>query len=48
MKRAILDDAAGRRALWERLQFTLDGEPDPWHEPAKAGVDARQFMPIAL
>ena len=26
----------GRRALWERLQFALDGEPDPWHEPERA------------
>ena len=25
-----------RKALWERLQFALDGEPDPWHEPAAA------------
>ena len=28
-----------RRALWERLQFTLDGEPDPWHEMSKARID---------
>ena len=34
------------RRLWERLQFALDGEPDPWHEPAKAGVDLRQYIPI--
>ena len=26
----------GRRALWERLQFALDGEPDPWFEHDKA------------
>ncbi|MDE2502345.1 MAG: nitrite reductase large subunit NirB, partial [Burkholderiales bacterium] len=32
VKKRILDDAAGRRALWERLQFSLDGEPDPWFE----------------
>ena len=42
-KRRVLEDAEGRRALWERLQFALDGEPDPWHEPAKAGIDLRQF-----
>ena len=42
-----LDDAAGRRALWERLQFSLDGEPDPWVEFEKARVDARQFEPLA-
>ena len=43
VKRAVLDDAARRQALWERLQFSLDGEPDPWFEHAKAQVDLRQF-----
>ena len=47
VKRRILDDAAGRKALWERLQFALDGEPDPWVEFDKARVDARQFEPLA-
>jgi nitrite reductase (NADH) large subunit len=46
VKKKILEDAEGRRALWERLQFTLDGEPDPWHEPERAGVDLRQFAPL--
>ena len=40
VRKKVLDDADGRRALWERLQFALEGEPDPWHEPARAGVDA--------
>ena len=48
VKQRILDDAAGRRALWERLQFSLDGEPDPWFEFDKAGVDARQFTPLEV
>jgi nitrite reductase (NADH) large subunit len=48
VKQRILDDAAGRKALWERLQFSLDGEPDPWHEPASAAVDTRQFTPLTL
>ena len=43
VKKRILDDAAGRLALWERLQFSLDGEPDPWFEFSKAQVDLRQF-----
>ena len=43
VKKRILDDPAQRTALWERLQFTLDGEPDPWHEPVKAGIDLKQF-----
>jgi nitrite reductase (NADH) large subunit len=43
VKKRILDDHDGRRALWERLQFALDGEPDPWFEFEKAEVDVRQF-----
>ena len=46
VKKRILDDAAGRKALWERLQFSLDGEPDPWFEFDKAAVDTRQFQPV--
>ncbi len=45
-KAKVLDDADNRRALWERLQFSLDGEPDPWFEFEKAGVDERQFQPV--
>ncbi len=43
VKRRILEDHEGRKALWERLQFALDGEPDPWFEFDKAAVDTRQF-----
>jgi nitrite reductase (NADH) large subunit len=46
VKKQVLDDAGNRKALWERLQFSLDGEPDPWKEFAKAKVDQRQFIPI--
>ena len=46
VKKKVLDDAEGRKALWERLQFTLDGEPDPWFEQQKASVDVRQFEKI--
>ncbi|MDP3424296.1 MAG: nitrite reductase large subunit NirB [Burkholderiaceae bacterium] len=48
VKKKILDDHAGRQALWEQLQFALDGEPDPWFELDKASVDARQFSPVVL
>jgi len=47
-KKTVLDDAANRQALWERLQFSLDGEPDPWFEHAKAQVDLRQFNPLRV
>ena len=46
VKKKILDDAAGRKALWERLQFALDGEPDPWFDFKEAAVDTRQFDAI--
>ena len=43
VKRKLLDDAAGRKALWAQLQFSLDGEPDPWSDFEQAQVDLRQF-----
>ncbi|MFC6519306.1 nitrite reductase large subunit NirB [Undibacterium arcticum] len=43
VKKAVLEDAEHRKALYERLLFALDGEVDPWHEPEKALVDTRQF-----
>jgi ABC-type sugar transport system permease subunit len=39
-------NAEGRVALWERLKFSLDGEPDPWFDFDKARVDTRQFTPV--
>ena len=48
VKKKILDDAAGRKALWERLQFALDGEPDPWFQHSQAQVDLRQFTPLEV
>ena len=43
VRRRIVDDTEGRQALWVELQAALAGEPDPWAEPARAGVDLRQF-----
>ncbi|MDR0261043.1 MAG: nitrite reductase large subunit NirB [Comamonas sp.] len=48
VKRRILDDAAGRQALWAQLQQALEGEPDPWFETDKAAVDLRQFQPLPV
>ncbi|MDB5848372.1 MAG: nitrite reductase large subunit [Rhodoferax sp.] len=47
VKKKILEDADARKALWDKLQFALDGAPDPWFESARASVDTRQFAPIA-
>jgi nitrite reductase (NADH) large subunit len=46
VKKRILEDDAGRQDLWKRLQFALDGEPDPWFEFEKAQVDLRQFEAV--
>jgi nitrite reductase (NADH) large subunit len=48
VKKKILDDHEGRKALWERLQFALDGEPDPWFDFKEAEVDTRQFEKLTL
>ncbi|CAN5415412.1 nitrite reductase large subunit NirB [soil metagenome] len=46
VKKQVLDDADNRKRLWERLQFSIQGEPDPWHDLPAALVDTRQFIPI--
>jgi nitrite reductase (NADH) large subunit len=46
VKKRILEDHEGRKALWAQLQYALDGEPDPWFEFDKAKVDTRQFTPV--
>src|SRR5690606_21595635 len=46
VRRLVLDDAKSRSELWERLQFALEGEPDPWRDFDAARVDLRQFEPI--
>ena len=46
VKKRILEDEAGRKALWEHLQFALDGEPDPWFDFKDAQVDTRQFETV--
>jgi nitrite reductase (NADH) large subunit len=43
VKKKILEDAEGRKALNEELLFALDGEPDPWFDFKDAQVDTRQF-----
>jgi nitrite reductase (NADH) large subunit len=48
VRKRVLEDAAGRRELWERLQFALEGEPDPWKALAAAKVDERQFEAIEI
>jgi nitrite reductase (NADH) large subunit len=48
VKKKILEDEAGRKALWAKLQFALDGEPDPWFDFKEAQVDTRQFDKLTV
>jgi len=48
VREKILNEAPTREALWERLKFSLDGEPDPWFDFEKAQVDLRQFTPVEI
>jgi nitrite reductase (NADH) large subunit len=45
VKKRVLDDAAGRKALHERLLFALEGQPDPWVERA-AGAAREEYASI--
>jgi nitrite reductase (NADH) large subunit len=48
VKQKVVEEEANRKALYERLLASLEGEPDPWHEPEKALVDLRQFEPLLV
>ncbi len=47
VKKKILDDAEGRRALYERLLFALSVERDPWVERAKEGKLKHEFETVS-
>ncbi len=45
VKKKILEDAEGRKALWERLQFASTASPTRGSNRARPSVDVRQFTP---
>ena len=47
-KKMVVEDEANRKELYQRLLFSLEQEPDPWHEPEKAQVDTRQFEMLSV
>ncbi|MDX3907431.1 MAG: nitrite reductase large subunit NirB [Pigmentiphaga sp.] len=47
VKRRIVEDAAGRKALYERLLYALEGLRDPWAERVQ-GKAAREYIPLKL
>lgn len=47
IRRAVVEDAPGRRALFERLQFALQDLPDPWAARI-ASTPKAEFAPLHL
>ena len=47
VKQKVVEDAASRRALFERLLYALEGLPDPWAARI-AGTQAREYAPLTL
>jgi len=47
VKQRILEDPEGRKALYDRLLYALQGEKDPWAERAK-GAEKHQFEVLTL
>jgi nitrite reductase (NADH) large subunit len=45
VKKKVVEDAANRKALYERLLYALQDYQDPWAERA-AGTQAHEFQPI--
>jgi nitrite reductase (NADH) large subunit len=48
VKRRILEDAEGRKHLFERLLYAVSGEKDPWKERAQAGVAQHEFETLTI
>jgi len=47
VKQRVVDDAAGRRTLYERfLHSQRISQRDPWRERAEGGVDRHEFAPL--
>ena len=45
VKQKVVEDAANRKALYERLLYALQGAKDPW---AKENVIAREFETLSI
>ena len=47
VKQRVVEDAANRRALYERLLYALDGLPDPW-QARIGGHHEREYIPLKV
>jgi nitrite reductase (NADH) large subunit len=48
VKKRIVDDREGRKALYERLLYALKDAPDPWAEQIADEDKRRAFIPLKL
>jgi nitrite reductase (NADH) large subunit len=47
-KKAVVEDAANRKALYERLLFAVQGYEDPWQQRAKQPAMQREYELLAI
>ena len=47
-KKRVLDDESNRKALYQRLLYSLSVEQDPWMARAKEGVEKHEFQSLSL
>lgn len=48
VKQRVVEDGEGREAAYQRLQFALQAEKDPWLERAKEGVAKHEFEVLTV
>ena len=48
VKSRVLNDAAGRKALYERLLYAVSGEKDPWQERVREGIAKHEFEMLSI
>jgi nitrite reductase (NADH) large subunit len=46
VRKQVVEDAANRRALFERLLYALEGLPDPWAERVRQAQPPREYAPL--
>ncbi|GAB2893208.1 nitrite reductase large subunit NirB [Paraburkholderia jirisanensis] len=47
VKQKVVEDAANRKALYERLLYSLEGLPDPW-EARIGGTQKNEYIPLKI
>ena len=46
-KQQVVEDAARRKALYERLLYSLEGLPDPW-DARIGGAQKHEYIPLKV